>query len=163
MRLFFLIVVALAIVMLARAYFNMSVEVTKQDMTIFNNRLFFDTSLVYQDKITDRIYPGIFVKEKINDSNFVQSVSETIFYGEENHHIAAKIQLKSSEEELVSFFNPGTQKGYDEWILLAKSNILGLGGAIKEEYVLPNIIIIDQDVKNTKTALLNLTTVMRRS
>ena len=105
LRLFFLIAVSLAIVMLAQACFNMHFDIIEQESTIFYNRLFYEEPLVYHDLLSDRVHPGVFMINNLQSNDFPEKISDSIHYGEVKH-IAAKIDLKG-KQTATSFFNPG--------------------------------------------------------
>ncbi|MBD3163808.1 hypothetical protein GF323_01285 [Candidatus Woesearchaeota archaeon] len=155
-----MIIVSLTIIMISNAYFNLKIDVFEQDTILFYNRLFFDRNLVKSDPISDRIYPGIFVLKKLSTEDFSNKLADTIYYGKDNEHLAAEINLVSKEKHVVSFFNPGEQKGFQEWILLAESWIPGPGGASLKRFIQPNILYIGENSR-PKLGFLNTSIVMR--
>jgi len=143
-RVGFLLVVLFFLVFLYRSFILTTVDVSNLESQIFmHNMLNNKNGIIFTDEDIDRSYPEIIDLSKFNNENIGPTLSNSISYGDENRHIAAKLTLKDKNNQVIKeiIYN---EKWYGIWHTLAKTEVRGPGGA-KEITKLFYILIMDGD------------------
>lgn len=113
-RILFLVIVMFSVVILIRSFVVEKVDVTELEANIFANRLLYSqNSISFVDEDTERVYPGIIDLTKFNSKEMESLLLKSIFYGDNNRKVGAKITLKNPEDnkDTSLFYN---RAFYDE-------------------------------------------------
>lgn len=107
-RILFIIVIMFAIMALVRSYVTITLDTSEVEANIFANRIVYSKNgISYFDSELDRVYPGIIDVEKFNSQQTEKFLEKTIYYGEKNMEISAKLVLKdiNKNREFSAFYN----------------------------------------------------------
>ena len=132
---FFLIIILLSITFLVKSYIRTVIDTKDIEADLFyQEMLFTNNGITYQDEITSRNYPGIIDIDNFN----LDTLNKSINYGPENYFIAADFNLRYLDGTLIKSF-VYNEKWYDRWKPLTKKYLPGSGSAdivFKQIYVL---------------------------
>jgi len=135
----FLLIVLFFLVFIYNSYFVSSLDTTELESQLFMHSMLNNKDgFIFFDKITKRAYPEIIDLSKFNMITLDSIQKNSINYGEDNNHLAAKITLqKEDSDEITSLIY--NEKWYSRWDTLARTGVKGPGGAkeyTKSFYVL---------------------------
>jgi len=159
-RLVFIVIVMFAIMVLIRSYVTVTIDISELQANLFVNRVLYSpTAISYFDKDIERLYPGIIDFDKFKLQTNEKFLEKSVYYGEKNTEIGAKLVLKDLSEnaELTTFYNegffkeqkklvdsgltegPGGARGYNKKynVRIFKNNDLH-EGILTVEVVIPN-------------------------
>ncbi|MAE42771.1 hypothetical protein CMO93_03295 [Candidatus Woesearchaeota archaeon] len=125
----FLIIVLFFLVYLYKSYVVTKIDVTDLEAQIFTHSILNNKDgIIYYDEEIDRSYPEIIDLSKFNDKTMEQIESNSIFYGKDNRHLAAKLELIDESGQIINkiVYN---NKWYERWHTLAKTKVKGPGGS----------------------------------
>ncbi len=132
---FFLIVVLLSVTFLVKGYLKTTIDIKDIEAELFYQEILFtNNGITYQDEITGRNYPGIIDLNRFNNEDFTKSLS----YGKNNYFMSANLSLSSKDGTKIKSF-VYNKEWYKKWKPLAKTFLPGTGGAKiiqKKSYVL---------------------------
>ncbi len=141
-KVFFLIAILFAFIILVKALIVTEVDVKHIESSILVNRLLFSKNgISYYDESIERLYPGVidfnrFEEISKNNPNILDN--EIITYGVDNPMIAAKITLKQEDKkDVIAYYN---KDKFDRWEPRVLPGIEGGAGSVRafkqQKYVL---------------------------
>ena len=155
-RIIFLVAVMFAVVILVSSFVTEKVDVQELEANTFANRVLYSPNTIsYRDEDTGRVYPGIIDLSKFK-TDAEDKLSKSIYYGNNNRKIAAKITLKNldnSEENLV-FYNDAFYK--EMKVLVDLGHTEGPGGARSYIKILDVLILEKPDALHKGILILDV-------
>ena len=161
-RIIFLVFVMFAVIILIRSFIVEKVDVAELEANIFANRLLYSpNSISFTDHDTGRVYPGIIDSNKFKAGIAEQQLAKSIYYGNSNRVVGAKIALKNMDnsEENVVFYN---KEFYDEKKILVDSRLTEGPGGARSYMKKLNVLNLDQEGSLHK-AVMNIDIIMSNS
>lgn len=146
------VIVMVSVFILVNMLINRKIEVQNIQDDIFVYRLMYSPgSIAYQDNVTGRAYPGIIDVSRLTN----ETLDKTMIYSYERQ-ITARLDLLSFEEQHVktAYYN---NIWYNRLEPLARSQLLGLGGAKMYYHVFP---VVYRENGVSKPGLLKIRVIM---
>ncbi len=143
----FLIIILLSVVFLVKNYVKMTIDIKDLEAELFyQESIFTNNGITYQDEITGRTYFGIIDIDKFNNRTFTKSIS----YGPTNYFMSANYTLKNKDNTLLKSF-VYNKEWYEKWKPRAKTFWPGPGSAtiLKKQSS-----VLVKDKQNTIPAIL---------
>ena len=152
-RIIFIIVIMFLVMTLVRSYVSTVIETSDIKADLFSNRLIYSpNSISYYDGSIKRAYPGIIYLAKFNSDDFLD---KSIYYGEKNREIGAKVVLKdfSDGKEYTLFYN---KNFFSEQKRLADAGLTEGPGGAKSYTKKYNILVMKDNLLNNGTLTIDI-------
>lgn len=159
-RVGFLLVVFFFLVFLYKSYIVTTLDVSDLEAQVFMHSILNSKNgIILEDADIGRSYPEIIDLSRFNDQTMESMLQNSISYGKENRHIAAKFTLKDPDNKLMKeiVYN---KEWYDRWHILAKTRVRGPGGA--KETIKPFYVLI-KDNNNLQEGILEISVAIPNS
>jgi len=162
-RIGFLIVVLFFMVFLVKGYITTSLDVSNLEAQIFMHSILNNKNgIIFNNENTGRSFPEIIDLSKFNNENIASALENTIDYGKDKRHIAAKLELKDIENKKLEnteqiIYN---EEWYNRLHTLAVTKIRGPGGA-KE--IIRQFFVLIKDEDDIKKGILEISVVIPNS
>ena len=136
------------VIVLTKNQISIAVDTSLTENYLLYYGLIYNENLMVTDTVTDRIYPFTIDTLKIKNPDISKELDKGINYGVENKYIAAKLNFKDDKGKLTTiYFNPGDQKGYQDFQVLAETKIQGPGSATERKFT--SLILYYEDMIKT--------------
>jgi hypothetical protein len=161
-KMFILMVVMFALVLLIRTFIIATVDVSGAESAVFFQTIVTSPNgISYKDPVTERVYLNLINVDRFSGTEALENQLNSVFSTGENKEIGAKFSILDTNTEKLFEYNGKALSPvyyhkdlYSRWIVLAKSNAKGPGGA-KEFIIRQDIILVsDKDKSLYKPALL---------
>lgn len=107
-RIIFLVIVIFSIMYLIRSFITTTIDTSELQANLFAYRILYSlNSISYADTDIERLYPGVIDLGKFNQQNTDRFLERTIYYGDKNNEIGAKLLLKDLQDnqEFTTYYN----------------------------------------------------------
>jgi len=96
-RIIFMVIVVFSIMFLIGIYFKFEVNISDAESELFIQRLLYSPhGISFYDPYSNRVYPGII------DLDNLDLINKSVFYGEEQKHIGAKLSIYDINNNLLA-------------------------------------------------------------
>lgn len=139
-RIIFIIVSIFAVVILVNTFISKKIDIADIEADLLYQRLIYSNyGLSYYDEEINRFYPGVIDINKFATGSIEKELENSIFYGEDNNYIGAKILLKDikEENEYVIFYN---KDFFNDKLEIYNANLKGVGAVTGVERNIPILI-----------------------
>lgn len=151
-KMIFLIAVMFAFIILIKVLIITKMDVRSTEAVILTNKILFTPEgILYFDKDTGRVYPGIIDLDKFRElsEGNPNSLDDVLMsYGSGNPIISAKITLEMEAENVVAYYN---KEKFDRWEPRALPDIKGGPGSVKSFRKLRYVLVEEGGVLSPAT------------
>lgn len=144
-KLIFLMFVLFSVVFIIRSHIKTEFNVFDARADLFFQRIIYGRNVIsYIDENTGRSFPGIVDLEKFRNENIDDILQQSLFYGEENRQVGAKLTLTDFDGNIDEEIKYNEEFFTEKEVLVRAGWPAGRGGVKSKDYHL-YVLIKDGD------------------